>query len=991
MDGEVFRALPTPGTLVDCDGVIVDVNDAFLEYARQVGRPMQRAERVGQRVVDFTFSSRRESLTELLDRARQGLVTEYDICVTRPEERPRHYHITGHPLRDDQGAFAGTLILRQDVTVRVLHEARRQLLSGLHEEVWRMGSSIDLEPVLVGVREGLGRLGLPFDDCGVNLVDDSTDPPGVSYHNMTSSGSWIHAELDRNAGTLLDIWRAGRTAYRRDLEAEDPYGESPEIERIFSHRIRSVVDVPFRHGTFAVNSIRPNAFDAEDIALIEEVARTLGDSFSRLADLQGLETRNLILERTIAERRKAEHALRESEVRYRHIVDNLPVGVSHTAPDGRVLYLNPYSLRALGYSESDLQHLSARDLYVDVRDWARTQRALEAQGEHAYEHRCLGKDGRVLWMRGRTRTVADEQGQVMYYQGVAEDVTEQRRVEAENQALQDLREEVWRMERVADIDRVITAVRVCLDVLAIDAEGCSVHVIDDETDPPGVTSFRNRRGETAWVRSSSDGVRDAILSVWRAGKPLYREDLQTQDDFDETARIRDNFGTLIRSVLDVPFSRGTLAVNNTRPAAFSDRDVEVVSRIAEILSTGFLRLADFEQLERHNRQLQAEIAERRDLESQLRRSQKMEAVGQLTAGLAHNFNNILQAIVGNLELARRAHADEQAPLLRDAEEAGHRAAEIIEQMMVFSRRDERKAMSTVNVAELLRQTVDICRRTFDRRIDVTVDVPAEVPAVLGSRGELEQVLLNLLINARDAIRDVDNPEIRIVAQARWLGRHQLARPEVEPGQYVAIVVRDNGRGISKEDLGRLFDPFFTTKGVGEGTGLGLFTAYGIINGLGGWIECDSSAGAGATFTVILPEGSIDSVETEAEQASDVPRVGTILVIDDEEVVRTTVQRMLESFGHTVLAAEDGPTGLEIIDARGQEIDMVLLDLSMPRMSGAEVYRQIQQRDHSPPVMILTGFAGAEQKPEGARLMQKPFTMQSLALAVEGMFDAQTSS
>jgi signal transduction histidine kinase len=803
-------------------------------------------------------------LEGLLKTVLAGQPDSYEETPRFADDRARFMEVTGRPLIDDEGCVTGALILREDVTARVQRERRRQVLFDIHQTVWRMSNSDDLESVLVAVRDGLKDLDLPFEDCGVNLIDDSLDPPAVRTSNMTGDGHWIASVSAPGTDVVLGIWRSGETAYRRDLDVDDALREGDGIERVFAHRIRSVVDVPFRRGTFAVNSLLPDAFLPADIELIEEVTRTLDDGFSRVADLMALEVRNRQLEATIRERS---------------------------------------------------------------------------------------------------------------------------RLETESRAFHDVREEVWRMERVDDIDRVIVAVRQCLDALKIDVEGCSIHVVDDNTDPPTVTSFRNRREETVWVRSVTEFARDTIVALWRSGTASYRNDLSANDVMGESHHIGDTYGLRVRSVLDVPYSRGTLGLNNSKPNAFSERDIEAVSRLAEILSEGFGRLADIEQLEGRNRELELEIAERQNLEEQLRRAQKMEAVGQLTAGLAHNFNNILQAIVGNLELARRGDAGDPAPLLRDAEAAAHRAGEIIQHMLVFSRRDTKQVLSVVDFEQLVDQTIGICRRTFDRRIEILLDLTTPLPAIRGDQGQLEQVLLNLMINARDALRDADDPRIHVRAEVRHLDSHQLARPESPAVDYVVVAVHDNGIGIAEADRRRIFDPFFTTKAVGEGTGLGLFTAYGIVDGLEGWIECDSEPGRGATFSILLPA----STQTEAAPPGDAEPVNllgseTILVIDDEEVVLATVARMLSSLGYRVLTAAGGEAGLALLADRCDEVELVLLDLSMPRLSGQEVYERIRRDDGALPVLIFTGYAAADRHPEGVPVVHKPFTMQSLARAVRGTLE-----
>ncbi|MBT6146595.1 MAG: response regulator [Gemmatimonadetes bacterium] len=503
-----------------------------------------------------------------------------------------------------------------------------------------------------------------------------------------------------------------------------------------------------------------------------------------------------------------------------------------------------------------------------------------------------------------------------------------------------------------------------------------------------MTSLRNRRGDTEWIRaSSSSGLQ--IIDMWKSGEPVYRPDLLANDGFDENDAIAEHYGAGIRTVLDVPYLRGTIGVNSTVPNAFSADDQRSLCQLAEALSEGFQRLADIEQLDARDDALQRETAERRQLQAQLQQAQKMEAVGQLTAGVAHNFNNLLQVILGNLELCQtRPDPGELEELLDQAVDAGDRAAEIIRHLLVFSRQSPSQATAAIDVRRHVEATVEICGRIFDRRIDITCHLPTTAARVMGNAADVEQILLNLLLNARDALQDTQHPRIVVDVRRERLETDRLAHPEADAGDYICLSVTDNGPGISAEDQARLFEPFFTTKDVGQGTGLGLFTAYGIARQHGGWLESSMGSGQQTAFRLLLPAVQ---EEVEAPPTGDTQLPGgreRILIVDDEEMIRAVIGRILERLGYTVVLAQDGPSGVARYQEGLDQIDLVLLDLSMPQMSGIEVLEQIRQLNPDVRVIILTGYAAQEAARAGVPVVQKPVNASRLAQALRETLDGE---
>ena len=377
-----------------------------------------------------------------------------------------------------------------------------------------------------------------------------------------------------------------------------------------------------------------------------------------------------------------------------------------------------------------------------------------------------------------------------------------------------------------------------------------------------------------------------------------------------------------------------------------------------------------------------DITDRHRLEEKLRQSQRMEAVGQLTAGIAHNFNNILQGIAGNLELALLGCDAAIQPHLEQAEETVQRGADIVRQLLLFTRAGRPPESKPVDVKQILDDTVAICRRTFDRRIEISLSTPALEPIVVGDSAQLQQVFLNLCLNARDAVVGIEdrNPSIRVTADLLQ-----------EPGSAVRLRVRvtDNGVGIERDAIQQVFEPFYTTKEVGKGTGLGLATAFAILQEHSGSIECESQRGTGSTFTVHLPLAA-QQTDREREPVRERPPTGTetILLMEDEEVVRSSISGFLSLLGYRLLLAEDGREGLEIYRRHGKEVALVLLDLSMPHMSGREVLHALRELDSAARIVILTGYpVETAEYGDAVPILLKPVKVRELAVVIRQVLDA----
>ncbi len=401
------------------------------------------------------------------------------------------------------------------------------------------------------------------------------------------------------------------------------------------------------------------------------------------------------------------------------------------------------------------------------------------------------------------------------------------------------------------------------------------------------------------------------------------------------------------------------------------------------------------ELQAVNQRLEAEIREREQIEEELRHSQKIEAIGQLAAGVAHNFNNVLQAINGNVELALLdappAAAEPGQPLDQVQDEIAQ-AAGIVQQLMRLGRPGGPSEHKPVDLRVGIDRVVGICRKTFDQNIEMVVELPETLPSVWGDGGKLEQVLLNLCLNARDALDATDRPSwyIRISVDTRHLSEAEVAdRPGISAGPYGLMRIEDNGIGIDERTQERIFEPFFTTKEVDKGTGLGLSTVYAIVREHRGWIECDSEVGVGTTFTVWLPAIRPEGPGATLEVSASAPAPGTerILIIDDELSVRQPVAQYLSRCGYTAFEAEDGPAGLELLQQ--EPVELVLLDLSMPKMPGEQVLRQIRAQFPDMKVMIFSGHAKQDQLDGTHGVIRKPVKLADLSVRVRDALDTPT--
>jgi PAS domain S-box-containing protein len=394
-----------------------------------------------------------------------------------------------------------------------------------------------------------------------------------------------------------------------------------------------------------------------------------------------------------------------------------------------------------------------------------------------------------------------------------------------------------------------------------------------------------------------------------------------------------------------------------------------------------------------------DMTSQRQLEDQLRQAQKMEAVGQLTGGLAHDFNNLLTGMMGNLELLQlrleRGKLDDAERFINAAQGAGRRAASLTQRLLAFSRRQTLDPKPT-DVNRLIGGMEDLLRRTVGPTADIEVVGAAGLWPAMIDATQLESAILNLCINARDAMPE--GGRITIETANKWLDDRAGRARDLPPGQYLSICVTDTGTGMSPETIGRAFEPFFTTKPIGQGTGLGLSMIYGFARQSGGQVRIYSELGQGTTICIYLPRYAGDALLSEEEEAiatAEAASGQTVLVVDDEATIRHLIDEVLHEQGYTVIGAADGAAGIKVLQS-GAKIELLITDVGLPNgMNGRQVADAARSLRPGLKVLFITGYAenaavGNGHLEPGMELLTKPFTMQGLTGKVaEMMKDGST--
>ncbi|WP_421729186.1 response regulator [Brevundimonas sp.] len=516
---------------------------------------------------------------------------------------------------------------------------------------------------------------------------------------------------------------------------------------------------------------------------------------------------------------------------------------------------------------------------------------------------------------------------------------------------------------------------VCADLAALlegMEQGAGLAVIAEEA-----LRDRDVSALSRWIADQPSWSDFPILLLTRRGESIERNPL--------AQRLSTTLGNV--NVLERPFHPTTLvsAVRNALRGRY--RQYEARERIEQILKGEMLlerRVTDrTAELEAANRQLASQIAERERVETALRQAQRLEAVGQLTSGVAHDFNNLLTVVIGNVEQMRKRIEDPALlKRLSMVDEASQRGSRLTAQLLAFSRRQKLEPRS-VDLNETVRSMRDMLQSAIGGSVNIQPPLLADDlwPALIDPT-QIELVILNLAINARDAM-DVGGS--LTVSTANVVRTEPVQSEEPPAGDYVMVAVSDTGSGMTPEVLSRAFEPFFTTKEVGKGSGLGLSQVFGLAKQSGGGVSIDTEVGHGTTIKVFLPRASAGPINEEQEthvlhRASGADLV--VLVVDDDDAVREVTAGILSDLGYRVIQAGGGSAALDLVETHDR-IDAMVLDFAMPGMNGGDLARELRSRRPAVPILFATGYADLDALKEVATdlIVHKPFSQVELGRKV----------
>ncbi|MEW6509608.1 MAG: PAS domain S-box protein [Bacteroidota bacterium] len=669
------------------------------------------------------------------------------------------------------------------------------------------------------------------------------------------------------------------------------------------------------------------------------------------------------------DRKRADEALRENERRYRSLYNNTPVMLHSIDNRGRLLSVSDYWLRVMGYAREEVIGRPSTDFLTEASRRYAQMHILPEFFKTGYctnvPYELVTKDGRVIDITLSAIAERDQEGHVVRSLAVLQDVTERNRAE------QALLQSEQRYRGLFEDSAVALREE--------DASDLKMHL--DMLRESGHTDLRAYfAAHPAEVLRCKRMVK--LVDVNRATLELYGA--RTKEEFREyLPTIYGEEGILQYAEEIASLAEGhAVYMGETVTRRIDGRLMNVVVRVS--VAPGHERCL--------SRVIAStiDISERKFLQQQLLQAQKLESLGTLAGGIAHDFNNLLGIILGHASLLPEVASDE--PRLKRSIAAIHKAADrgasLVRQILTFARKADVK-FEPVSLNDVVAELGRMLEETFPRTIAIALDLDSTLPLIDADRTQVHQTLLNLCVNARDAM-----PEGGMISIST-----RLAPPappaELQEPRYVCLTVADSGAGMDEETKRRIFEPFFTTKELGKGTGLGLSVVYGIVEAHGGYITVDSSPGKGTRFQLYFP---IPAVPSAAETAAEVIHADvaggteTLLIAEDEPLLCDLLKATLEGAGYTVLAASDGEQAVSMFETFGDDIALVITDIGLPRMSGRDVFLRIRTLQPTARVLIATGYIDPEAKTEllslgASGFLQKPYLPEEVARSVREILHA----
>ena len=642
--------------------------------------------------------------------------------------------------------------------------------------------------------------------------------------------------------------------------------------------------------------------------------------------------------RAHAQKTQAEAALAASERRFRSLVQNSSDLVTILAPDGTILYASDSAQRIVGYAPADLVGSSLLS-YLGGDDAGKVQSLLQngngrTNGAGPIEFSLRRADGSPVWLEAvGTNLLADAtiRGIVLNARDVSERKRADRALRESEERYRDL------FDNASDL--------VCMAA------------------PDGTLLYVNQAWQQGIGYAEEEIGQLRLLDVIHPeSRAHYTEALMGVLKGDRLDHVE---------LVFVPKKGAPMTVEGNLSCTFKDGQPSVI------------------------RGIYRDVTERKRVEEHLRRAERMQAAGKLAGGVAHEVNNMMTGVIGFSEFLLRSleEGDGRRADVEEIIKAGTRAADVTRQLLAFTRQQFLQPQ-VLDVNDVVNEMEKLLRRSLGEGHVLTLNLSSDAGQLRADRGQLEQVLINLVINARDALTGHGRVTVE-TAPALWdeVYAQRHGGVDLPLGRYVMLAVSDTGCGMDADVQARIFEPFFTTKPIGQGTGLGLSTVYGIVKQSGGYVWVYSEPGEGSVFKIYLPAAQPSLPGELRPESRQMPTDGseTILVIEDEDIVRNLACRGLKDHGYTVIEARNGIQALRHIRQHPGTIDLVITDVVMPEMGGRELAQQLVQHEPDLPVLFMSGYTGDDVVHRGlldpdAPFQQKPFTPAGLATKVRTMLD-----